>query len=126
MIKKELRSCRKILTRDSAQRLHISRYENYGNDYCENGICNNDINIKNNLSGFNNLTNNMIFKLMINAIRVKIKIVNFTTFSFLFRDIFAKTDFFARDRDYLRYICNGVIIIDKLIDVRNNNRDNNA
>ena len=102
MIRKELKSYRKIFTRDSAQRLYIFRYKNCENDRCENNICNNNINIKNYFSNLNNLTNETIFKLIINALRVKIKIVNFTTFSFLFCDKFAKIEFFIKDRIYLR------------------------
>ena len=39
---------------------------------------------------------------MISAPRVKIKIINFTTLSFLFRNKFAKIEFFVRRRIYLK------------------------
>ena len=70
--------------------------------------------------------NEIIFKLMFNVIRVKIKIVNFTTFSLLFRNKFTKTDFLIKNRVYLRYFYNDVIIIDKLINVYNDNYEDNA
>ena len=121
-----MKSYRKVFTRDSAQRLYISRYENYENDCCENEICNNYINIKNYPSNFNNLTNKIILKLMFDAFRVKIKIVNFTTFLFLLYSKSAKITFFIKNRVCLRYVHNDVIIIDKLINVCINNRDDNA
>ena len=102
MIKKELRSYRKISARDFAQRLRVFRRKSYKNDRYENNIYNNDINIESCLSSLNDLTNETIFKLIINAFRVKIKIVNFTTLSLLFRDKFAKIDFLIKDRIYLR------------------------
>ena len=64
--------------------------------------------------------------MIINAIRVKIKIVNFTTFSFLFRNKFAKIGFLIKNRVYLKYIYNDIVIIDKLINVYNDNYDDNA
>ena len=96
MIRKELKSYRKFFTLDFAQRLHIFRFKNYKNDRCESEICHDYINIKNYFSNFNSLTNKIIFKLIINASRVKIEIVKFTTFSLLFRDRLAKTDFFIK------------------------------
>ena len=98
MIKKKLKSYRRIFTRDFTQRLYISRYENYENDYYENEIYVNCINIKNCFSNFNNSTNKVIFKLIINVSRVKIKVINFMTFSFLLRNKF--------DKDYFINIIN--------------------
>ena len=100
-----MRSYQKVLIRDFTQILHISQYKNCENDRCENNICNNNINIKNCFSNFNNLTNKTIFKLMINALRVKIKVINFTTFSLLFRNKFAKIDFLLR----IEFICDKFI-----------------
>ena len=120
-----MKSYRKILTRDFTQRLYIFRFENYENDRCGGEIYNIYINIKSCFSS-NNLTNKTIFKLIINAFRVKIKIINFTTFSFLFRNKFAKIDFLIQCRVYLKYIYNDVIVINKFIDVRNDNRDNDV
>ena len=64
-------------------------------------IYNNNINIKNCLSSLNDLTNKIIFKLIINALYVKIKIINFTTLSFLFYNKFAKIELFIESRIYL-------------------------
>ena len=58
--------------------------------------------MKNYFSSFNNLTNEIIFELIINAFRVKIKIINFITLSLLFRNKFAKIEFFIKNRIYLR------------------------
>ena len=101
MIKKKLDSYRKIFTRDFAQRLYIFRRKSYKNDRCESNIYNNDIDIESCLSNLNNLTNKIIFKLMISASRVKIKIINFTIFSFLFCDKIAKIEFLIENRIYL-------------------------
>ena len=60
---------------------------------------------------------------MINASRVKIKIVNFTTFSLLFRDRFAKIGFLAKSEIHLKDTHNNVIIINEFFNVRNDNRD---
>ena len=125
-MKKELKSYRKISARDFLQRLHISRFENCENGRYENEVYNDYINTKSCFSNFNYLTNEIIFKLIINAFRVKIKIIKFTTFSFLFRDKFAKIDFLVKCRVYLKYIYNDVIVVDEFINVRNDNRDNNV
>ena len=101
MIKKELRSYRKVFTRDFTQRLRIFRRKSCENNRCENNIYNNNTNIKNCFSNLNNLTNKIIFKLITNASRVKIKIINFTTLSFLFRDKLAKIEFLIENRIYL-------------------------
>ena len=101
MIKKELRSYRKIFIRDSAQRLHVFQRRNYENDCRRNNIYNNDTNIKNYFLNLNNLTNKTILKLMINALYIKIKIINFTTFSFLFYNKSARIEFFIENRIYL-------------------------
>ena len=101
MIKKELKSYRKILTRDSAQKLYVFRRRNCENDCCRNDICNNDINIKNCLSNLNNLTNETIFKLIINAFYVKIKIIDFTTLLFLFYNKLTKIELLIKNRIYL-------------------------
>ena len=101
MIRKKLRSYRKIFTRDSAQKLYVFRYKNCGNDYYKSDICNNDTNIKSYFSNLNNLTDEIIFKLMIRAFRVKTEIVNFITFSFLFYDKPAKVDLFIKNRVHL-------------------------
>ena len=101
MIKKELRSYQKIFTRDFTQKLHVFRNKNCENDCYKNNIYNNDTNIKNCFLNFNNLTNKTIFKLIINAFYIKIKIIDFTTFSFLFDNRFARIELFAENRIYL-------------------------
>ena len=84
------------------------------------------MNIKNYLSNLNNLINKVIFKLMINVSRVEIKIIDFITFSLLFYDKIAKVELLIENQIYLRYIYNDVVIIDKFIDVCDDNRDNNT
>ena len=101
MIKKELRSYRKVSTRDYAQKLHVFRYRSCENDCCKNNIYNNDINIKNYFLSLSDLTNKIIFKLIINAFCVKTEIVNFITFSFLFCDKLARIELFIENRIYL-------------------------
>lgn len=124
MTKKELKSYQEVSTRDSTQRLYISRFGGCkGSKYCRRGFRNGCSDAENCLSCLSGQANRTLSWLMPHAFGVKTKIIDPTALSLLLYNKSAKTGFLIEGRIDLRQVHNNVAIVNKLVNARNNCND---